>query len=49
MGLESMFFAGAFILLAALIHGVLSYRYRNREAARIGGEIAAGRYRRDET
>lgn len=42
-------FAGAFILLAALIHGVLSYRYRNREAARIGGEIAAGRYRRDET
>jgi len=49
MGLESIFFIGAFVLLAALIYGVLSYRYRNREATRIGGEIAAERYRRDQT
>jgi hypothetical protein len=49
MGLEWLFFVGAFVLLVALIYGVLSYRYRHREAARIGGEIAAERYRRDET
>jgi hypothetical protein len=49
MGLESIFFIGAFVLLAALIYGVLSHRYRNREAARIGGEIAAERYRGYET
>jgi hypothetical protein len=49
MGLEWIFFAGAFILLVALIYGVLSYRYRNREATRIGTEIAAERYRREET
>jgi len=49
MGLESLYFIGAFILLVALIYGVLTYRYRNREAVRVGGEIAAERYRRDET
>jgi hypothetical protein len=49
MGLESLFFLGAFILLVALIYGVLSYRYRNRHAVRVGGEIAAERYRRDQT
>jgi hypothetical protein len=27
----------------------LSYRYRNREAVRVGGEIVAERYRRNET
>jgi hypothetical protein len=49
MSLESLFFIGAFILLVALIYGVLSYRYRNREATRIGDEIVAERYRRDQT
>ncbi|HET7889137.1 MAG TPA: hypothetical protein VFL62_23155 [Bradyrhizobium sp.] len=49
MGLESLFFIGAFILLVALIYGVLSYRYRSRAAVRAGGDIAAERYRRDET
>ena len=49
MGLESLYFVGAFILLLALTYGVLSYRYRNREAAHMGGDIAAERYRRDET
>jgi hypothetical protein len=49
MGLESIDFVGAFILLIALIYGVLSCRYRNRGAVRAGGEIAALRYRRDET
>ena len=49
MGLEWLFFAGAFILLVALIYGILSYRYRNHGATRIGGEVAAERYRHDET
>jgi hypothetical protein len=49
MSLESLFFIGAFILLVALIYGVLSYRYRNREAVRVGDEIVAERYRRDQT
>jgi hypothetical protein len=49
MGLESLFFVGAFILLAALIYGVLSYHYRNRDAVRSGSEIVSERYRRDET
>jgi hypothetical protein len=48
-GMEIVYFVGAFILLVALIYGTLSYRYRNRAAARLGGEIAAERYRRDET
>ena len=48
MGLESIFFIGAFILLVALIYGILSYRYRNRDAVRAGNEIVAERYRRDE-
>ncbi len=49
MGLESLFFIGAFILLVALIYGVLSYRYRNRAAVRAADEIVAERYRRDQT
>lgn len=49
MGLEWVFFAGAFILLVALIYGVLSYRYRNRAAVRAGNEIVSERYRRDQT
>jgi hypothetical protein len=49
MALEVFFFVGAFILLVALIYGILSYRYRNRDAVRAGHEIVAERYRRDET
>ncbi len=49
MGLELLFFVGAFILLVALIYGILSYRYRNRDAVRAGSEIVSDRYRRDET
>lgn len=49
MSFEIILFIGAFVLLVALIYGVLSYRYRNREAVRAGEEIAAERYRRDET
>ena len=30
MGLEIVYFAGAFVLLVALIYGTLSYHYRNR-------------------
>jgi hypothetical protein len=46
--MEIIYFIGAFILLSALIYGVLQYRYRNRAAARAGGEIARERYRNDE-
>jgi len=49
MGLEIVFFIGAVILLAALIYGVLSYRYRNRAADRIGEEVTRDRYRRNES
>lgn len=47
--MEIVFFIGAFILLAALIYGTLSYRYRNKAATRMGDEIVAERYRKDET
>lgn len=46
--MEIVYFIGAFILLVALIYGTLSYRYRSRAATRLGGEIAAERYHRDE-
>jgi hypothetical protein len=49
MGLEIVYFFGAFVLLAALIYGTLSYRYRNKSATRVGNEIARERYRRNET
>jgi hypothetical protein len=47
--MEIVYFAGAFVLLTALIYGVLSYRYRNRAATEAGGEIARQRYRKNET
>jgi hypothetical protein len=47
--MEIVFFAGAFILLTALIYGVLSYRYRNKAATDAGGKIARERYRKNET
>ncbi len=47
--MEIVYFFGAFVLLAALIYGTLQYHYRNRAAARLGGEVARERYRRDET
>ena len=47
--MEIIYFAGAFILLVALIYGTLQYHYRDRNAVRIGGEIARERYQRDET
>lgn len=46
---EIVFFAGAFILLVAMIFATLQYRYRNRAAVRIGGEITRERYKRNET
>ena len=47
--MEIVYFFGAFILLAALIYGVLQYHYRNRAAVKLGDEIVRERYRRDET
>jgi MYXO-CTERM domain-containing protein len=47
--MEIVYFIGAFVLLAALIFGVLQYRYRDRAAAQAGGEIVKERYKRNET
>lgn len=49
MGLEAVYFLGAVVLLAAMIYGVLSYRYRNRAADRVGDEVTRERYRRNES
>ena len=48
MGLEVIYFLGALVLLTALIYGTLSYRYRNKAAARAGEEIVRERYRQDQ-
>lgn len=47
--MEIVYFVGAAILLAALIYGVLQYRYRNRAAVKVGDDIVRERYKRDET
>jgi ABC-type dipeptide/oligopeptide/nickel transport system permease component len=49
MGLEIVYFAGALVLLVALIYGTLSYRYRNRSADRVAEDIVRDRYRKNET
>ena len=49
MGLEAIYFLGAAVLLTALIYGTISYRYRNKAAARVGEEIVRERYRQDQT
>jgi hypothetical protein len=46
--MEIASFAGALVLLVALIYGTLQHHYRERAAARIGHEIAPERCRRDE-
>lgn len=48
MGLEIVFFIGAFVLLVALIFGTLQWHYRSRRAVRVGDEIVRDRYRRNE-
>jgi hypothetical protein len=48
MGLEIIFFAGAFALLVALIYGTLSYHYRNRAVNRVGEEVTRQRYQEEE-
>lgn len=47
--MEAVYFLGALILLAALIYGTLSYRYRNKAATRVGGEIVRERYRQNQS
>jgi hypothetical protein len=49
MALQIVFFAGAFVLLVALIYGLLAYHYRGRRADHVAVEIARERYRKDET
>lgn len=48
MSFEIVFFAGAFVLLVALIYGMLSNRYRDRAAVRVAEEITRARYRADD-
>ena len=48
MGLEIVFFLGAFLLLAALIYGTLSWHYRDRTAVRAADEITRQRYREND-
>ena len=49
MGLEIVFFIGAFALLVAPIYAVLAYYYRDRRADHVAEEIARERYLKDET
>jgi hypothetical protein len=49
MGLEIVYFIGAFLLLAGLIYGTLSWRYRDRAAVRAAEQITRRRYRRDDS
>jgi len=44
MGLEFLYFAGAFVLLVALIYGTLSYHYRDRALNRLTEEVTRQRY-----
>ena len=44
MGLEIIFFIGAFVLLVALIYGTLSYHYRNRANDSLAEEVTRRRY-----
>jgi hypothetical protein len=48
MGLEIVFFLGAFLLLVALIYGTLSWHYRDRAAVRAAEEVARRRYREED-
>jgi hypothetical protein len=47
--MEIVFFAGAFILLMALIYGTLNWHFRSRSANRAGEDIVHDRYRSDQT
>ncbi|WP_187399321.1 hypothetical protein [Bradyrhizobium paxllaeri] len=49
MGLEAVYFVGAFVLLVALIYGVLSYHYRNRALDPVAKDVTRERYRKNET
>ena len=48
MGLEIFFFLGAFLLLATMIYGTLSWHYRDRAAVRAAEEVTRRRYREDD-
>jgi hypothetical protein len=48
MGLETVFFLGAFLLLVALIYGTLSWHYRDRAAVRAAEEVTRQRYREED-
>ena len=48
MGFEIVFFAGAIVLLAALIYGILHNRYRDRAAVLAAEAVTRERYRHDD-
>jgi hypothetical protein len=47
--MEIVFFIGAFVLLAALIYGTLSRRYRDRRRDRMTDQLVRDRYEHDRT
>lgn len=49
MSLEAVFFVGAFVLLVALVYGVLNYHYRRRGTDRVGDQVVRQRYRENES
>ncbi|WP_441237535.1 hypothetical protein [Bradyrhizobium sp. 930_D9_N1_4] len=49
MGLEAVFFVGAFILLVALIYGILRNRSRSRIERHVSDSIVRERYKNNET
>ena len=48
MGLEIVYFLGAFLLLVGLIYGTLSWHDRNRAAARAADDITRRRYQQED-
>jgi hypothetical protein len=49
MGLEVIFFIGAFILLVALIYGVLRNHTRSRTERHVADSLVRERYKNNET
>ena len=47
--MEIVYFIGAFLLLAALIYGTLSWHYRDRRRERMTDEIVRERYEHNQT
>jgi hypothetical protein len=47
--MEIVYFAGALVLLTALIYGTLNWHYRNRHTDHVTDQIVRDRYHNNET